>query len=83
MTQSDALAALVEEFSAITNPPHSSIFAIGAASQRPVVVDGAPGLGTVMSCTISVDHRAIDGAVAAQLLGQFKELLVSAASRVT
>ena len=65
----------VEAFSAIINPPHSCIFAIGAASERPVVRDGALAVANVMTCTLSVDHRAVDGAVAAQLLGAFKEFI--------
>lgn len=60
------------EFSAILNPPQSGILAVGAAEQRPVVRDGELAVATVMSCTLSADHRVIDGAVAAQLLAAFK-----------
>ena len=64
-----------EEFSAIINPPHSSILAVGAATQEPVVDDGVLGVGTVMRVTLSVDHRPIDGAVAAQWMRVFIDLL--------
>jgi len=56
----------VEEFSAIINPPHSAILAVGAASAQPAVVDGEVTVATVMSLVLSVDHRAIDGALAAR-----------------
>lgn len=60
------------EFSAILNPPQAGILAVGAAEQRPVVRAGQLAVATVMSCTLSADHRVIDGAVAAQLLAAFK-----------
>lgn len=60
------------EFSAILNPPQAGILAVGAAEQRPVVRDSQLAVATVMSCTLSADHRVIDGAVAAQLLTAFK-----------
>ena len=59
------------EFSAIINPPQSGILAVGAARQQPVVADGALTVATVMRCTMSVDHRAIDGALAARWLAAF------------
>ena len=59
------------EFSAIINPPQSGILAVGAAKQQPVVTDGAVTVATVMRCTLSVDHRAIDGALAARWLSAF------------
>jgi pyruvate dehydrogenase E2 component (dihydrolipoamide acetyltransferase) len=59
------------EFSAIINPPQSGILAVGAASQQPVVIDGSLAAATVMRCTLSVDHRAIDGALAARWLAAF------------
>ncbi len=59
------------EFSAIINPPQSAILAVGAARQQPVVKDGAVTVATVMRCTLSVDHRAIDGALAARWLAAF------------
>jgi pyruvate dehydrogenase E2 component (dihydrolipoamide acetyltransferase) len=59
------------EFSAIINPPQSGILAVGAARKQPVVVDGELAVATVMRCTLSVDHRAIDGALAARWLAAF------------
>ena len=59
------------EFSAIINPPQSGILAVGAARQQPVVLDGAVVPATVMRCTLSADHRAIDGALAARWLTAF------------
>jgi pyruvate dehydrogenase E2 component (dihydrolipoamide acetyltransferase) len=59
------------EFSAIINPPQSGILAVGAATPQPVVVDGAVAVATVMRCTLSVDHRAIDGVLAARWLAAF------------
>jgi pyruvate dehydrogenase E2 component (dihydrolipoamide acetyltransferase) len=65
------------EFSAIINPPQSGILAVGAAKQQPVVADGAVTVATVMRCTLSVDHRAIDGALAARWLAAFTARLQS------
>jgi pyruvate dehydrogenase E2 component (dihydrolipoamide acetyltransferase) len=59
------------EFSAIINPPQSGILAVGAAKSQPVVVDGGVTAATVIRCTLSVDHRAIDGALAARWLAAF------------
>jgi pyruvate dehydrogenase E2 component (dihydrolipoamide acetyltransferase) len=59
------------EFSAIINPPQSAILAVGAARQQPVAADGAVTVATVLRCTLSVDHRAIDGALAARWLAAF------------
>ena len=59
------------EFSAIINPPQSGILAVGAAKPQAVVADGAVTVATVMRCTLSVDHRAIDGALAARWLAAF------------
>lgn len=56
----------VEEFSAIINPPHSAILAVGAGRPAAVVVDGTVQIATQMTLVLSVDHRAIDGALAAQ-----------------
>jgi pyruvate dehydrogenase E2 component (dihydrolipoamide acetyltransferase) len=63
----------ITEFSAILNPPQSGILAVGAAKPQAVVVDGGLAVATVMRCTLSVDHRAIDGALAAQWLAAFTE----------
>jgi pyruvate dehydrogenase E2 component (dihydrolipoamide acetyltransferase) len=65
------------DFSAILNPPQAGILAVGAAEQRPVARDGQLAVATVMSCTLSADHRVIDGAVAAQLLAAFKRRIES------
>lgn len=65
----------IKEFSAIINPPQSGILAVGAGSQRPVVKDGALAVATVMTCTLSCDHRVIDGAVGAEFLAAFKLLI--------
>ncbi|WP_454724517.1 MULTISPECIES: pyruvate dehydrogenase complex dihydrolipoamide acetyltransferase [Cupriavidus] len=65
----------VSEFSAIINPPQAAILAVGATQAVPVVEDGALRVGQVMRCTLSVDHRAIDGALAAQWLAAFQRLL--------
>jgi pyruvate dehydrogenase E2 component (dihydrolipoamide acetyltransferase) len=65
----------VREFAAIINPPQAAILAVAAGEQRPVVRDGALAIATVMSCTISVDHRVIDGALAAEWLATFKSIV--------
>lgn len=65
----------IKEFSAVINPPQGAILAIGAGEQRPVVKDGALAVATVMSVTMSCDHRAIDGAVGAEFLAAFKGLV--------
>ena len=65
----------IKEFSAIINPPQGCILAVGAGEQRPVVQDGALAIATVMSCTLSVDHRVVDGAVGAEFLAAFKPLI--------
>tara|TARA_Y100001960_G_scaffold331553_1_gene428896 strand:- start:537 stop:1823 length:1287 start_codon:yes stop_codon:yes gene_type:complete len=65
----------IREFSAIINPPQSAILAVGTGEQRPVVKDGALNVATIMSCTLSCDHRVVDGVLGAQLLGDFKSLL--------
>ena len=65
----------IKEFSAIINPPQSAILAVGAGEQRPIVKDGALAIGTVMSCTLSCDHRVVDGAVGAEFLQALKPLI--------
>ncbi|MEM6383544.1 MAG: pyruvate dehydrogenase complex dihydrolipoamide acetyltransferase [Pseudomonadota bacterium] len=62
----------VSNFSAVVNPPHATILAVGAGEQRPVVKDGALAIATVMTVTLSTDHRCVDGALGAELLGAFK-----------
>ena len=65
----------IKEFGAVINPPQGAILAVGAGEQRPVVKDGALAIATVMSCTLSVDHRVIDGAVGAEFLAAFKRIV--------
>jgi len=62
----------VKNFSAVINPPHSTILAVGAGEQRPVVKDGALAIAQVMTVTLSTDHRCVDGALGAELLAAFK-----------
>jgi pyruvate dehydrogenase E2 component (dihydrolipoamide acetyltransferase) len=65
----------IKEFSAIVNPPQSAILAVGAGEQRPIVKDGVLAVGTVMTCTLSCDHRVVDGVVGAEFLAAFKPLI--------
>jgi pyruvate dehydrogenase E2 component (dihydrolipoamide acetyltransferase) len=65
----------IEEFTAIINPPHATILAVGAAVERFVPVKGQPVLATQMNCTLSCDHRAVDGAVGAELLQAFRSFI--------
>ncbi|MCI0753275.1 pyruvate dehydrogenase complex dihydrolipoamide acetyltransferase [Teichococcus vastitatis] len=65
----------VRDFSAIINPPQAGILAVSAGEQRPVVKDGALGIATVMTCTLSVDHRVVDGALAAEFIAAFKKVV--------
>ena len=65
----------IKEFTAVINPPHSTILAVGGGSQRAVVRKGELAVATVMSVTLSCDHRAVDGALGAQLIAAFKELV--------
>ncbi len=62
----------VKNFSAVINPPHATILAVGAGEQRVIVKKGEMVIATVMSVTLSTDHRAVDGALGAELLGVFK-----------
>jgi pyruvate dehydrogenase E2 component (dihydrolipoamide acetyltransferase) len=65
----------IDRFDAVINPPQSSILAVGRAEKRPVVKDDALKIATMMSVTLSVDHRAIDGALGAELLAAFKAFI--------
>ena len=65
----------IKEFAAVINPPQSCILAIGKGEQRPVVRDGALAIATMMTCTLSVDHRSVDGAVGANFLAAFQGLI--------
>ncbi|MQB43133.1 pyruvate dehydrogenase complex dihydrolipoamide acetyltransferase [Rhizobium sp. ICMP 5592] len=62
----------VKNFAAVVNPPHATILAVGAGEQRVIVRKGEMVVATVMSITLSTDHRAVDGALGAELLGAFK-----------
>jgi pyruvate dehydrogenase E2 component (dihydrolipoamide acetyltransferase) len=65
----------IDRFDAVINPPQSSIMAVGRAEKRPVVKDDAFKIATMMSVTLSVDHRVIDGALGAELLAAFKAFI--------
>ena len=68
----------IDSFDAVINPPHGSILAVGAGAKKPVVLkDGTVGVATVMSMTLSVDHRVIDGALGAAFLKAIIENLES------
>ncbi|RFB94603.1 pyruvate dehydrogenase complex dihydrolipoamide acetyltransferase [Rhizobium leguminosarum bv. trifolii] len=62
----------VKNFAAVVNPPHATILAVGAGEQRAVVKNGEMAIATVMSVTLSTDHRCVDGALGAELLQAFK-----------
>jgi pyruvate dehydrogenase E2 component (dihydrolipoamide acetyltransferase) len=70
----------VEHFTAIINPPNSAILAVGAAIRKPVVRDGELAVGHEMSATLSLDHRIIDGATAAQYMQTLKQLIENPAT---
>jgi len=65
----------IRDFAAVINPPQGCILAVGAGEQRPIVQGGQLAIATVMTCTLSCDHRVIDGAVGAQFLAAFKKLI--------
>lgn len=65
----------IEQFTAIINPPQATILAVGSAVERFVPVKGQPVLASQLTCTLSCDHRAVDGAVGAQLLQAFRSLI--------
>jgi pyruvate dehydrogenase E2 component (dihydrolipoamide acetyltransferase) len=65
----------IREFAAVINPPQACILAVGSGEQRPVAEDGQLKVATVMTCTLSVDHRAVDGALGAEYLAAFKALV--------
>ncbi|MCF6322474.1 MAG: pyruvate dehydrogenase complex dihydrolipoamide acetyltransferase [Rhizobiaceae bacterium] len=70
----------IREFSAVINPPQATILAVGAGEKRAVVRDGEIVMATMMSATLSTDHRAVDGVLGAQLLGAFKGYIESPVS---
>jgi len=65
----------IKDFAAVINPPQGCILAVGAGEQRPVVKNNALAIATVMSVTLSVDHRVVDGAIGAEYLAAFKKLI--------
>jgi pyruvate dehydrogenase E2 component (dihydrolipoamide acetyltransferase) len=65
----------IKQFTAVINPPQSSILAVGAGEKRVVVKDGQPAVVQVMTCTLSCDHRVLDGALGAELIAAFKGLI--------
>jgi pyruvate dehydrogenase E2 component (dihydrolipoamide acetyltransferase) len=65
----------IKDFAAVINPPHATILAVGAGIEKPVVKKGEIRIATVMSVTLSADHRAVDGALGAEFLGAFKTLI--------
>ena len=67
----------IKNFSAVINPPHATILAVGAGEDRVIVKDGQPAVAKLMSVTLSTDHRAVDGALGAELLSAFKGYIES------
>jgi pyruvate dehydrogenase E2 component (dihydrolipoyllysine-residue acetyltransferase) len=65
----------INHFTAVINPPHATILAVGTSEERPVVRGGKIEIAQMMSVTLSCDHRAIDGALGAELIGAFKQLI--------
>jgi pyruvate dehydrogenase E2 component (dihydrolipoamide acetyltransferase) len=65
----------IKDFTAVINPPHSTILAVGTGEQRAIVKNGKIEAATIMSVTMSCDHRAVDGALGAELIGAFKALI--------
>ncbi|RTL67514.1 MAG: pyruvate dehydrogenase complex dihydrolipoamide acetyltransferase [Hyphomicrobiales bacterium] len=65
----------ITSFDAVINPPHATILAVGAGQRKPIAVGDKIEVGTIMACTLSCDHRAVDGAIGAELLGAFKQLI--------
>ncbi|MBN9343357.1 MAG: pyruvate dehydrogenase complex dihydrolipoamide acetyltransferase [Caedibacter sp. 38-128] len=67
----------IKNFSAVINPPQGCILAVGAGEELPIVRDGKVEIATIMGCTLSVDHRVVDGAVGAEFLKVFKNLITN------
>jgi pyruvate dehydrogenase E2 component (dihydrolipoamide acetyltransferase) len=65
----------IKDFTAVINPPHATILAVGAGEERPIVKNGKIEVAQIMSVTMSCDHRAVDGALGAELIGAFKMLI--------
>ena len=67
----------IRDFAAVINPPHATILAVGAGEDRVIAKNGAPAVAKMMSVTMSTDHRAVDGALGAELLAAFKRYVES------
>jgi pyruvate dehydrogenase E2 component (dihydrolipoamide acetyltransferase) len=65
----------IKDFAAVINPPHATILAVGVGEERAIVTDGKVEAAWMMSVTLSTDHRAVDGALGAEMLGAFKNLI--------
>jgi pyruvate dehydrogenase E2 component (dihydrolipoamide acetyltransferase) len=65
----------IKDFTAVINPPHATILAVGTSEERAVVKGGRIEAAPIMSVTLSCDHRAVDGALGAELIGAFKQLI--------
>src|SRR5437763_3683445 len=65
----------IKDFTAVINPPHATILAVGAGEERAIVKNGKIEIAHILSVTLSCDHRAIDGALGAELIGAFKQLI--------
>jgi pyruvate dehydrogenase E2 component (dihydrolipoamide acetyltransferase) len=65
----------IKDFTAVINPPQSTILAVGTGEERAVVRDGKLAIATIMSVTLSCDHRSVDGALGAELVSAFKRLI--------
>ena len=65
----------IKDFTAVINPPQATILAVGAGEERAVVQGGKIEAAHIMSVTLSCDHRAVDGALGAELIGAFKALI--------
>ena len=65
----------IKEFSAVINPPQGCILAVGSGEKRPIVINNEISIATIMTVTLSCDHRVVDGAVGAEFLSEFKNLI--------
>jgi pyruvate dehydrogenase E2 component (dihydrolipoamide acetyltransferase) len=65
----------IKSFDAVINPPHATILAVGVGEKRPVVNGDKVEVATIVTCTLSCDHRVVDGAIGAELLTAFKTLI--------
>ena len=65
----------IKNFDAVINPPHATILAVGTGEERAIVKNGKIEIAHIMSVTLSCDHRAVDGALGAELIGAFKALI--------